>query len=109
MTSPIVFGESVTLKCVYEISKPSSSLSTRWLKGQAKEVMAYGNESTNDTKYTSSLQHEGSQYTYLFTIHDVSFTDCSIYRCEFDFHDAFVTFSMTKKQSFICEYILCLH
>lgn len=104
MTSPIVFGESVTFKCEYVVSKPSSTLSTRWLKGQEKEVIAYGNSSTNETKYTSSLQHEGNQYTYLFTVHDVSFTDLSIYRCEFDFQGAFLTFSMTKNLSIICEY-----
>lgn len=107
VTTPIVFGENVTFKCLY--NPPTSSyLSTMWLKGKEKVAIAYGNISTDETKYSSSLKNEGSQLTYLLNVHSVSCTDLSTYRCEFNFVGANLTFNMNQRLSFICEYYLFL-
>lgn len=105
MTTPIVFGEDVTFKCLYNDSTYSSSLSTRWLKGEDKVPIAYGNSSTNETKYSSSLKNEGSRYIYLLTVHRVSFTDLRTFVCEFGFQYAKCELTIQNNLSFICEYI----
>lgn len=103
VTTPIIFGENVTFKCLYN-DPTSSKISTMWLKGKEKVPIAYRNISTNETKYSSSLKKEGSQFTYLLNVHSVSFTDLSTYRCEFDFFGSILTFNMNQNLSFIREY-----
>ncbi|CAC5398178.1 unnamed protein product [Mytilus coruscus] len=101
LTSPIVFREDATFQCSYKCPNALSTVSTKWLKGQGKDTIIYGNTSTKGEKYTSTFSHENDIYIYNLTIHNVSVSDLDNYSCEFDFKSAYLKFTMDSKLKFI--------
>lgn len=104
MTTPVVFGGDVTFLCSYDLIMAMSSTSISWLKGQGKETIIYGKNSTKIEKYTSTIHHVADKFQYLLTIHNVSEEDLDIYSCDFDFQYDLITFTLDGNVSFICKY-----